>query len=71
MTGLAAILRRKNVKNYNLLVANWKILNIFITKMVFGVKKSISDIRFYARRPRDRVCCHFVVRKYENTKLYL
>ena len=49
----------ENMKNYNLLLANWKILNIFITFQVFGVEKSIEDVNFAVQQPRDRMYRHF------------
>ena len=49
VTGYAAIFWRKNMKNYNLLLVNWKILNVIITYTVFVVEKSIGDVKFAVR----------------------
>ena len=65
VTRYAAIFWRNNMKNYNLLLANWKVLKIFAIFKVFRVEKFIGDVRFAIRQPRDRLRCHFLVRKYE------
>ena len=56
----AAIFWRENMKNYNLLLAKWKILNIFIMFQVFGVEKLIRNVKFAVRLPRDLILRHFL-----------
>ena len=71
VTGNAAIFWRKNMKNHNLLLAKWKILNIIIIFQVFGIAKFIGDVKFAVRQPRDRIRRHLLAGKYENTIIYL
>ena len=68
VTSYAAIFQQENMKNYNLLITNWKLLNIFIIQQVFGVKKFIQDVNFAVQRPCDRIRCHFQSGKHEFLK---
>ena len=52
------------MKNYNLLLAKRKILNIFITYEVFWVKKSIEEVKFVFQRARDLIRRHLLAGKY-------
>ena len=54
VTGYAAIFWPEKLKNYNLLLAQWKILNTLITFKVFGVKKSMEVVKSAVQRPRAR-----------------
>ena len=56
---------QENIKNYKLILAKWKIKNIFITFKVFGVKMSIEDIKFAVRRTCDQISYYFLTRKHE------
>ena len=60
VTGYASIFRWENMKNYNLLLANWKILNIFYHLPGFGGEKSNGDVKFAVRRPCDKICRHYI-----------
>ena len=52
------------MENYNLLLAERKILSL----KVFGVEKSIGNVKFAVRRPRDRIRRHFLAEKHEFLK---
>ena len=42
----AAIFWWEDMKNYNLLLSHWKVQYTFIIYMVFGIEKSIVDVKF-------------------------
>ena len=71
VTGYATIFWQENTKNYNLLLANRKILNIYITYLVYVVEMFIEDVKFAVPRPHNQTHRHFFAGKYENTLIYL
>ena len=42
----AAIFWWEDMKNYNLLLSHWKVQYTFIIYIVFGIEKSIVDVKF-------------------------